>query len=150
MPTKPLSPDAGTFDLEVLLGVLSDVNAGDFSARMPVHWTGMGGKAADGFNKLIGANQALGVELERVSRVVGKEGKLSQPRVSPRRSRPLSGAMPGPPSDAGPMLASAPTVREPAPRSRGQHDGLPSGSLETSCHASRKSSRPRRWTNRIV
>jgi signal transduction histidine kinase/HAMP domain-containing protein/ActR/RegA family two-component response regulator len=81
MPTKPLSPDTGTFDLEVLLGVLSDVNAGDFSARMPVHWTGMGGKAADGFNKLIAANQALGVELERVSRVVGKEGKLSQ-RVS--------------------------------------------------------------------
>jgi signal transduction histidine kinase/HAMP domain-containing protein/ActR/RegA family two-component response regulator len=67
-----------SFDLEVLLEVLSDVNAGDFTARMPVHWTGMGGKAADGFNKLIGANQALGAELERVSRVVGTEGKLSQ------------------------------------------------------------------------
>ncbi len=75
------STDAGTFDLEVLLGVLSDANAGDFTARMPVHWTGMSGKAADGFNKLISANQALGAELERVSRVVGKEGKLSQ-RVS--------------------------------------------------------------------
>jgi HAMP domain-containing protein len=73
--------DNETFDLEVFLGVLSAVNAGDFTVRMPVHWTGMRGKAADGFNKLIGANAALGAELERVSRVVGKEGKLSQ-RVS--------------------------------------------------------------------
>ena len=80
MPTTA-APDVGTFDLEVLLGVLSEVKAGDFTARMPVHWTGMGGKVADGFNEIIGANQALGTELERVSRVVGKEGKLSQ-RVS--------------------------------------------------------------------
>ena len=65
----------------MLLGVLSEVKAGDFTARMPVHWTGMGGKVADRLNKIIGANQALGTELERVSRVVGKEGKLSQ-RVS--------------------------------------------------------------------
>ena len=70
-----------TFDPEVLLGVLSDVKAGDFTARMPVHWTGVGGKVADRLNEIIGANQALGTELERVSRVVGKEGKLSQ-RVS--------------------------------------------------------------------
>ena len=72
---------AEDFDSEVLLNVLSDVKAGDFTARMPVHWTGMGGKVADRLNEIIGANQALGTELERVSRVVGKEGKLSQ-RVS--------------------------------------------------------------------
>jgi signal transduction histidine kinase/HAMP domain-containing protein/ActR/RegA family two-component response regulator len=68
-------------DAAVLLGVLSHVKAGDFTARMPVHWTGTAGKIADGMNEIIGANQALGTELERVSRVVGKEGKLSQ-RVS--------------------------------------------------------------------
>ena len=61
--------------------MLSQVKAGDFTARMPVHWTGVAGKIADGLNDIIGANQALGTELERVSRVVGKEGKLSQ-RVS--------------------------------------------------------------------
>ena len=61
--------------------VLCEVKAGDFTARMPVHWTGMGGKIADRLNEIIGANEALGTELERVSRVVGKEGKLSQ-RVS--------------------------------------------------------------------
>jgi HAMP domain-containing protein len=73
--------DGGALDLETLLRVLSDVQAGDFAARMPVHWTGVAGKVADGLNEIIGANQALGDELERVSRVVGKEGKLSQ-RVS--------------------------------------------------------------------
>ena len=81
MPTKPAPAVEETFDPEVLLGVLSDVKAGDFTARMPVHWTGVGGKVADRLNEIIGANQALGTELERVSRVVGKEGKLSQ-RVS--------------------------------------------------------------------
>ncbi|MDX6480119.1 MAG: hypothetical protein QOG85_629 [Gaiellaceae bacterium] len=65
-------------DPEVLLGVLREVEAGDFAARMPFHWTGMAGKVADTLNGIIGANQALGIELERVSRVVGKEGKLSQ------------------------------------------------------------------------
>ncbi len=72
---------AEDFDFEVLLNVLSDVEAGDFTARMPVHWTGMGGKVADRLNGIITANQAFGAELGRVSRVVGKEGKLSQ-RVS--------------------------------------------------------------------
>ncbi len=75
------APPADTLDTEVLLQVLSEVRAGDFTARMPAHWTGMAGKVADSLNEIIGANQALGSELERVSRVVGKEGKLSQ-RVS--------------------------------------------------------------------
>jgi len=80
MPTQPLT-DVETFDPEVLLQVLSEVKTGDFTVRMPVHWTGMAGKIADRLNEVIGANQALGTELARVSRVVGKEGKLSQ-RVS--------------------------------------------------------------------
>ena len=90
MPTKPPAAVEESFDPEVLLGVLSDVKAGDFTARMPVHWTGVGGKVADRLNEIIGANQALGTELERVSRVVGKEGKLSQRSRS--RGRTRSGA----------------------------------------------------------
>ena len=74
-------PVAEDFDFEVLLNVLSDVEAGDFTARMPVHWTGMGGEVADRLNGIITANQAFGTEFGHVSRVVGKEGKLSQ-RVS--------------------------------------------------------------------
>jgi signal transduction histidine kinase/HAMP domain-containing protein/ActR/RegA family two-component response regulator len=80
LPATQSDGDA-SFDPELLLTVLSEVRAGDFTARMPVHWTGVAGKIADGLNEIIGANQALGTELERVSRVVGKEGKLSQ-RVS--------------------------------------------------------------------
>jgi HAMP domain-containing protein len=48
---------------------------------MPVHWTGQAGKVADQLNDIIGANEALGTELDRASRIVGKEGKLSH-RVS--------------------------------------------------------------------
>jgi signal transduction histidine kinase/HAMP domain-containing protein/ActR/RegA family two-component response regulator len=81
LPPRTAPTEVESFDPEVLLAVLSDVKAGDFTARMPVHWTGVGGKVADRLNDIIGANQALGDELERVSRVVGKEGKLSQ-RVS--------------------------------------------------------------------
>ena len=81
MPARTAPSDPDTFDAEVLLGVLCEVKAGDFTARMPVHWTGVGGKIADRLNEIIGANEALGTELDRVSRVVGREGKLSQ-RVS--------------------------------------------------------------------
>jgi signal transduction histidine kinase/CheY-like chemotaxis protein/HAMP domain-containing protein len=73
--------EAPGLDTELLLQVLSDVRGGDLTARMPVFWTGVPGKVADGLNEIISASQQLGTELERVSRVVGKEGKLSQ-RVS--------------------------------------------------------------------
>ena len=69
---------AGELDEAVLLSVLSDVKKGDFSVRMPLDWTGVPGKIADRLNDVIAANETLGAELARVSRVVGKEGKLSQ------------------------------------------------------------------------
>ena len=65
-------------DEVVLLKVLADVEGGDFSARMPLEWTGVAGKIADRLNNIIAANQTLGVELANVSRIVGKEGRLSQ------------------------------------------------------------------------
>jgi signal transduction histidine kinase/HAMP domain-containing protein/DNA-binding NarL/FixJ family response regulator len=67
-----------TVDARVLLGILARVREGDFTARMPLDWTGLAGKVADGFNDVIVANQALGAELARISEVVGKQGKLSQ------------------------------------------------------------------------
>jgi signal transduction histidine kinase/HAMP domain-containing protein/ActR/RegA family two-component response regulator len=76
---------ADRLDEALLLSVLSDVKDGDFSVRMPLEWTGVGGKIADRLNEVIAANQTLGAELARVSRVVGKEGKLSQ-RVAFRGS----------------------------------------------------------------
>jgi signal transduction histidine kinase/CheY-like chemotaxis protein/HAMP domain-containing protein len=75
----------GELDQDVLLAVLSAVKGGDFSVRMPLGWTGVPGKVADAFNDVIAANEMLGAELTRVSRVVGKEGKLSE-RVAYRGS----------------------------------------------------------------
>ena len=69
---------AAGLDETVLLNVLSDVTHGDFSVRMPVEWTGVAGKIADRLNDVLAANQLLATELARVSRAVGKEGKLSQ------------------------------------------------------------------------
>jgi methyl-accepting chemotaxis protein len=45
---------------------------------MPFEWTGVAGKVADGLNDLLAANEAFAAELDRVGRVVGKEGRLSQ------------------------------------------------------------------------
>ncbi len=73
-----VADDADTFDAEVLLSFLAQIKAGNSSARMPYEWTGVAGKIADGFNDVIIANEALGTELDRVSRVVGKQGELSQ------------------------------------------------------------------------
>jgi signal transduction histidine kinase/HAMP domain-containing protein/ActR/RegA family two-component response regulator len=72
------APVADTVDAKALLTVLAQVKAGDFTARMPLEWTGVAGKVADGLNEVIIANQALEAELSRVSQVVGKQGKLSQ------------------------------------------------------------------------
>ena len=77
-PAAAIADPAGTVDAQLLLQVLAQVKAGDFSARMPLDWTGVAGKVADGLNDVIVANQALEQELARVCQVVGKHGKLSQ------------------------------------------------------------------------
>ncbi len=65
-------------DQAEMLRVLSDVRRGDFGVRMPLDWIGVPGKIADTLNEIIAANENLAAELARVSRVVGKEGRLSQ------------------------------------------------------------------------
>ena len=76
---------AARLDEAMLLGVLTDVKHGDFSVRMPLEWTGVAGKIADTLNDVIAANETLGAALAKASRVVGKDGKLSQ-RVELRGS----------------------------------------------------------------
>jgi len=73
-----VAPSADAIDVTVLLNVLARVKEGDFSARMPFEWAGGAGKVADGLNDVIIANEALGAELARVSRLVGERGELSQ------------------------------------------------------------------------
>jgi signal transduction histidine kinase/ActR/RegA family two-component response regulator len=77
-PAVHAATELDTFDAGTLLRVLGQAGAGDFTARMPVDWTGLDGKIADGLNEILSANEAFATELERVSRIVGKEGRLSQ------------------------------------------------------------------------
>jgi HAMP domain-containing protein/signal transduction histidine kinase/ActR/RegA family two-component response regulator len=61
-----------------LLTALMAFKRGDFSARLPDDWTGMAGKIADTFNEVIAKNQRMTKELDRIGRVVGKEGRITQ------------------------------------------------------------------------
>src|SRR5437868_12762939 len=65
-------------DEKQLLSALTAFKRGDFSVRLPDDWTGLGGKIADTFNDVIGMNQRLARELDRIGQVVGKEGRISQ------------------------------------------------------------------------
>jgi HAMP domain-containing protein/signal transduction histidine kinase/CheY-like chemotaxis protein len=65
-------------ELRQLLTVLTAFKRGDFSVRLPEDWTGLAGKVADTFNDVIATNQRMSRELERISRVVGKEGRITQ------------------------------------------------------------------------
>jgi HAMP domain-containing protein/signal transduction histidine kinase/CheY-like chemotaxis protein len=68
-------------ELKQLLNALTAFKRGDFSVRLPADWIGLTGKVADAFNDVIAINQRMSRELERIGRVVGKEGRISQ-RIS--------------------------------------------------------------------
>ena len=74
--SPPNSDDS--IPLTLMLEVLARVKAGDFTARMPLEWSGMAGKVADSLNEVIISNQAFEADLARVSNVVGRQGRLSQ------------------------------------------------------------------------
>ncbi len=65
-------------DRRELLAALTALTKGDFSARLPVGLDGLDGKIAEAFNDAIELNQRLSQEFERLSRVVGKEGRISE------------------------------------------------------------------------
>jgi len=65
-------------ELSELLRVLQAVRDGDFSVRLPGDWTGLEGKIADTVNDIIKSNARMASELERVGKVVGKQGKTRQ------------------------------------------------------------------------
>jgi HAMP domain-containing protein/signal transduction histidine kinase/ActR/RegA family two-component response regulator len=73
------APSNGTdFDSGQLLSALMAFKRGDFSARLPEDWTDVPGKIADTFNAVIERNERMARELERIGRVVGKEGRITQ------------------------------------------------------------------------
>jgi len=74
--------DEDRLDTKQLLQTLTLVKKGDFSARLPTSWSGIDGKIADTLNDIFDLMSENTKEIERVSRVVGRDGKLSQ-RVAP-------------------------------------------------------------------
>src|SRR5881275_2414777 len=68
-------------ELKQLLNALIAFKRGSFSVRLPADWTGLAGKVADTFNEVIAINERMSRELERIGRVVGKEGRIGQ-RIS--------------------------------------------------------------------
>src|SRR2546429_45460 len=77
-PRKVAQTNGSEFDTAQLLSALMAFKRGDFSARLPEDWTGVPGKIADTFNAVIETNHRMTRELERMVRVVGKEGRISQ------------------------------------------------------------------------
>ncbi|HUE81084.1 MAG TPA: response regulator [Pyrinomonadaceae bacterium] len=72
-----------SLDTKLLLKTLMAFKKGDFSARLPDDWSGEAGKIAETLNDIIELTEETAKEMQRVSRVVGKEGKIVQRATLP-------------------------------------------------------------------
>jgi HAMP domain-containing protein/signal transduction histidine kinase/DNA-binding response OmpR family regulator len=72
------SGSSGTTEANVLLKTLVAFKKGNFRVRMPVDLVGIDGKIADAINDILDLNQRMVSEFDRISRTVGKEGKIAQ------------------------------------------------------------------------
>src|SRR6266700_5045502 len=77
-PRNRSETNGSKLDTSQLLAALMAFKRGDFSARLPEDWTGVAGKIADTFNDVIRTNRRMTQELERIVRVVGREGRIKQ------------------------------------------------------------------------
>jgi len=62
----------------ILLKTLIAFKNGDLTVRMPVDLSGLDGKIADTLNEVLALNQRMVSEFDRISRAVGKDGKITQ------------------------------------------------------------------------
>ncbi|HZG47222.1 MAG TPA: HAMP domain-containing protein [Allosphingosinicella sp.] len=65
-------------DRRQLLTALRSFRRGDFTVRLAEDLPGQDGEISRLFNEIVGLNEGMTDELERLSRVVGKEGKITQ------------------------------------------------------------------------
>jgi HAMP domain-containing protein/signal transduction histidine kinase/DNA-binding response OmpR family regulator len=78
-PAIPTSRNGSkTRETNTLLNVLVAFKRGNFSVRMPVNEIGVPGKIADTLNDILELNEKMVSEFARISRAVGKDGKISQ------------------------------------------------------------------------
>src|SRR3712207_3186898 len=69
---------AAQLDSKLLLKTLRAFRKGDFSVRLPLDLTGVDGEIAEAFNEVADLNQGLTRELDRVAKLVGKEGQIGE------------------------------------------------------------------------
>src|SRR5262245_37800746 len=74
----PISPDLPDPFLRQLLATMVEFRDGNFGVRLPADLTGLQGKLADTFNEIVTMSDRRAKEASRVSRMVGKEGKLRE------------------------------------------------------------------------
>src|SRR6185369_15757249 len=70
--------DAHEASLRTILAALESFRDGDFSVRLPSHWSDVEGRIAAAFNSAIARKQSISSEVFRLSSAVGKEGRLRQ------------------------------------------------------------------------
>jgi len=63
MTTAQVANDTENLDLKQLLRTLAEVKKGNFSARMPLDHTGIGGKIVEGVSDIIDMNERMAAEL---------------------------------------------------------------------------------------
>src|SRR5947209_8553277 len=68
----------GTVDNHQLLAALRAIKKGDFSVRLPADQGGVSQAIAEAFNDVAELMEESTKELERISKVVGQEGKIKQ------------------------------------------------------------------------
>src|SRR5438270_10567495 len=68
----------GAINTTELLTALIAFKNGDFSTRLPADRTGIGGKVYDVLNEIFEQNEQMSAELARISKAVGKEGRITQ------------------------------------------------------------------------
>jgi len=73
-----IEPRRDHLDRRQLLNALRALRRGDFSVRLPDDYQGLDGEIAATLNEIIDLNDQMTREFERLSKVVGKEGKIGQ------------------------------------------------------------------------
>jgi HAMP domain-containing protein/signal transduction histidine kinase/CheY-like chemotaxis protein len=71
-------PNSELLDSRQLLRALRAMRKGDFGVRLPSDQDGLGGEIFEAFNDVVEMNEKMARELERIGKVVGKEGKIAQ------------------------------------------------------------------------
>ncbi len=79
--TSAQAPDFDGLDEESALALRDALRAareGDFSVRLPTRRRGVAGELAGEFNALVATNDRMARELVRITRIIGREGRMTE------------------------------------------------------------------------